>query len=448
MILTIHRGSMQIGGSCVELRSASGARILLDCGMPLARPDGSEWPRGTMARPGADLRREGVLPDIDGLYQDASPGVSALVLSHAHLDHYGLAHHVHPNVPIYGSRGTIAMLRASQLFIPDAAIPTNLRELPVSGPLSLASFSVRGIPVDHAAPDSRALVVEAEEQRLLYSGDLRAHGRRRRLFAELPEATRPIDVLVLEGTTVGQPRGTHGFADETDVERRLSELLECDGGLVVVIASGQNIDRAISVYRAARAAGRELVIDPYQAYILMTLREIYPEAPQFDAPSVRVKFIRSHVEKLREAGLWGLACQMSRAGKVSADQLAADPRRFVYLARANTPTVSLLRVLARTTRPTVVWSQWSGYLAKGGPIPRFCAEHGIVPLVLHSGGHAHPEDLADLAHRLRPRVVVPIHTESASQFASFLPNVRVVTDGELVEVAALFGSGEGFHEWS
>jgi hypothetical protein len=32
---------------------------------------------------------------------------------------------------------------------------------------------------------------------------------------------------------------------------------------------------------------------------------------------------------------------------------------------------------------------------------------------------------------------VPIHTEAASQFAAFIPNVRVVTDGEAVEVASL-----------
>jgi hypothetical protein len=104
MIRTIHRGSTQIGGSCVELRSACGARILLDVGMPLTQCDGSEWPRGTMTRPGAELRRERVLPDIEGLYGDSTPAVSALVLSHVYLDHYGLAHHVHPDVPVNGSR--------------------------------------------------------------------------------------------------------------------------------------------------------------------------------------------------------------------------------------------------------------------------------------------------------------------------------------------------------
>lgn len=443
MILTIHRGSKQIGGSCVELRSVHGERILLDVGMPLTQPDGSDWPRGTMTRPIEELRREGVLPDIDGLYAGSTPEVSALILSHAHMDHYGLANHVHPDIPVYGSLGTVKMLQASKLFIPDAAMPKNLLELPATGTVSIASFAVRGIPVDHAAPDSRALLVEADGQRLLYSGDLRAHGRQRHLFDELPEAAGPIDVLILEGTTVGQPQGSHGFAAEVDVELRLSELLRHDGGLVVVIASGQNIDRAISVYRAACAAGRELVIDSYQAYVLMTLKDIYPKAPQYDSQSVRVKFISNHVAKLKDAGLWDLACRMSRAGKVTSDQLAANPKGFVYLARSSGATVALLRYLARTMRPTVVWSQWSGYLDKGGPVPSFCAEHGIEPIVIHSGGHAHPKDLADLASRLHPRAVVPIHTEAASQFTTLISNVRVVADGEEVDVASLIAGNHG-----
>jgi ribonuclease J len=197
------------------------------------------------------------------------------------------------------------------------------------------------------------------------------------------------------------------------------------------------------VYRAALTTGRELVIDPYQAYVLMTLRDVCPEAPQFDSPSVRVKFIPYHVAKLKDAGFWDLACKMSRAGKVTAEKLAANPRGFVYLARSSRATVALLGYLLHTTCPTVVWSQWSGYLAKGGPVPLFCTEHGIEPFIIHSGGHAHPEDLADLASRLHPRAVVPIHTEAASQFAAFIPNVRVVNDGEAVEVASLIADYDG-----
>ena len=301
----------------------------------------------------------------------------ALILSHAHLDHHGLAHHIHPDVPVYGSRGTLEMLRVSNLFIPDAAAPTNILELPIRGSLNIGPFKILGIPVDHAAPDSRALLIESDRQRLLYSGDLRAHGRQPHLFDSLTDAAGQIDVLILEGTTVGQAPESHGLSDEADVERKLCELFRQDRGLVVVIASGQNIDRSISVYLAAQASNRELVLDAYQAYVLMTLKHICPEAPQFDWPGVRVKFTRKHVAKLKDAGLWNLACKMSRVGKVSANQLADNPRDFAYLARSSGATAALLRYLAKTTRPTVIWSQWAGYLEKGGAVPRFCDEYGL-----------------------------------------------------------------------
>ena len=117
--------------------------------------------------------------------------------------------------------------------------------------------------------------------------------------------------------------------------------------------------------------------------------------------------------------------------------MAANPRGFVFLARSSGATCALLRYLAPMTHPTIVWSQWRGYLDKGGPVPSFCAEHSIDPIVIHSGGHAHPKDLADLARRIHPGAVVPIHTEAALHFAAFISNVRVVTDGEAVEVASL-----------
>lgn len=436
MHFIIHRGSKQIGGSCVELRSCKGDRILLDAGMPLAQEDGSDWPRGTMTRKGEELRAEGVLPDIDGLYAGSTPAFAALVLSHAHLDHYGLAHHVHPDVPVYASRGTIEMLKVSRIFIPDAAVPQNIRELPL-GTVEIGSFTVRGIPVDHVAPDSRALLVEADGQRILYSGDLRAHGRQRHLFDALPAEAGHVDVLLLEGTTIGQPPASHGLSDEVDVEKRLGDLLKQDPGIVVVVAAGQNVDRAISVYRAALAAGREFVMDSYQAYVLMKLKDLCPEAPQSDWPSVRVKFVGNHVERLKEAGCWSLACKMSRDGKVSADQLASVPSKFVYLARSSGATAALLCYLAKQTQPAVVWSQWSGYLKKDGAVQRYCGQNGIKPILIHSGGHAHPKDLVNLGSRLRPRAVVPIHTEAASKFSELMPNVRVVNDGEEVDIASL-----------
>jgi ribonuclease J len=70
----IHRGTQQIGGTCIEM-SCQGERILLDLGLPL---DAGETDPVTL------------LPPISGLHSP-DPSLLALVLSHGHADHWGLA---------------------------------------------------------------------------------------------------------------------------------------------------------------------------------------------------------------------------------------------------------------------------------------------------------------------------------------------------------------------
>ena len=435
--ITIHRGAHEIGGSCVELVSAGGSRILLDLGMPLARPDGSEWPKGTALRPSNELRAEGLLPDIRGLYAGDQPSVEGLVLSHSHIDHYGLAHHIHPEVPAFGSPGTLAVLRASQLFLPGTAIPTVLRELTAGSPTKIGDFMVTAIPVDHSAPASCAILVEADGQTILYSGDLRAHGPHPSLFAGLCEICTSPDVLILEGTTVGQPAGAHGYSSEAEVQSKLTALFAEHTGLVALAASGQNVDRLVSIYRACVATGRQLVIDPYQAYILHVLAPIFGDLPRFDSPGVRVRFVQSQVGTLKAAGRFDLACEMSRAAKVTREQLYSEPGAYALLARSNRATLDLLSRVPHPEEVGVVWSMWRGYWEKANPLKTFCTTHGIEPHFIHSGGHAHPEDLRRLVDALRPRAVVPIHTQNAAQFREDLPSVSLLDDGLQVELTDL-----------
>ena len=69
-----------------------------------------------------ELIAEGVLVDVPGVFphDPTAPDVAAIVLTHSHLDHYGLAHHAHPAIPVYGSEGTLAILEVGRVFFPDA----------------------------------------------------------------------------------------------------------------------------------------------------------------------------------------------------------------------------------------------------------------------------------------------------------------------------------------
>jgi len=99
MELIIHRGSKEIGGSCVELKSNT-TRILIDVGLPLNARD-------TFGNDIGELKKQGVLLDLHGLYKDDHRSFDAVLLSHSHPDHYGLLPYLNPQIPVYASSGTI-----------------------------------------------------------------------------------------------------------------------------------------------------------------------------------------------------------------------------------------------------------------------------------------------------------------------------------------------------
>src|SRR5262249_14114782 len=116
MKLTIHRGTQEIGGSCVEVATAT-TRIILDVGLPLV--DANREPfdsRAALAKPVDVLKAEKVIPAVPGLFDNDSPAPDGILLSHAHLDHAGLLHLSRPAVPIYATKGTSKMMLAAAVF--------------------------------------------------------------------------------------------------------------------------------------------------------------------------------------------------------------------------------------------------------------------------------------------------------------------------------------------
>jgi len=95
MRITVHRGSHQIGGTCIEI-AAGISRIILDAGLPLE----------------ADLTGNSLTPAVPGLFDRDGPPVDGLFVSHAHADHTGLVSASRANVPVWLSAGTSKMMMA------------------------------------------------------------------------------------------------------------------------------------------------------------------------------------------------------------------------------------------------------------------------------------------------------------------------------------------------
>lgn len=264
MRVRIHRGAHEIGGNCIEV-AAGEDRVVLDLGRPLSAGWEDVVP----------------LPDVSGL-ASPDPTLHGVVLSHPHLDHYGLADQLHQDVPVFLGAEASRVLEAAAFFSPISKCPRLAGTLHDRSPFNLGPFRITPYLADHSAFDAYSLLVEADGKRLFYTGDIRGHGRKSRLFDRLVASAPEVDVLLMEGTNVRAVPSTAERSTEQDVEEALLSTMRSTSGLVATFSSAQNLDRLVTVFRAARRAGRTLVVDLYTATVAAaTGRPSIPQ-PGFD----------------------------------------------------------------------------------------------------------------------------------------------------------------------
>jgi ribonuclease J len=332
-------------------------------------------------------------------------------------------------VPLYVGEPTANILREARFFGAAGAdlIPAGfLRDAEV---LDLGPFQLTPYLVDHSAFDAYALLVEADDRRLLDSGDLRAHGRKSGRFEALVhDAPADTDVLLLEGTHVGRDLGAPAAnLSERDLEVRFRELALGTEGMILVSYSGQNIDRLVTLYRAAKMAGRELVLDLYAASIAAaTGRATIPQA-HWDG--IRVYVPQAQRIRVKRSGEFERVNALHDR-RIYSEELAARAGELVLTFRG-----SMARELERAeclAGAHTVWSLWPGYLNQpsGESLKRWLDHHRIPLTILHCSGHAAVADLQRLARAVNPGRVVPIHTAASQRFAEFFERVELHRDSE------------------
>ena len=366
MNVRIHRGARQVGGSCIEVE-ASGRRIVLDAGMPM----------GTVPR------MSELLPEVPGLWDRGDGSLLGLVISHAHPDHVGLADLADPTVPVFLGARAAAMCRETRFFVPCALDLQATNDLVDGVPLALGPFTITPYAVDHGIDDAFALLVEGDGRRLLYSGDLRGHGREPASMEALAERVGPVDVLLLEGTRIGRGDPDADEVTEADVEELCVERFKGARGAVLAFCSGQNLDRVDTISRAARRAGRTPVLDLYGATIWNATGRSWPCGARVRLAGWQRRRIVESREFERTRAV--------RHQRIYDDELARNHGELVILAR--TSSLEELENLGVLLDADAVWSMWAGYLTHASSLParRILRRNGVTLHEAHASGHACPE---------------------------------------------------------
>lgn len=423
MKIVIHRGTHEIGGSCVEITSGNN-RIVLDIGLPLEKlPDG----------------KNSLRPNVAGLYPD-SPGTSpdAVFVSHPHLDHYGFLPEIRPEMPIYIGEAAAKLLKLTSIFARGNYEVKNPIYLKNCKPVKVGVFTVTPYLMDHSAYDSYAFVVTDGSKTLIYSGDFRDHGRKAKLFqAFLRQVPKNPDILLMEGTTLPAPDSTlssHSLYTENDVEEKLTALSRESNKPILILSSGQNIDRLVSFYKAARHSGRILAIDVYVANVL---NELYPGTklphPSRIFKDLRVYFPNYLTTRLCDSERGHLVYPFKHY-KITSEQMSHDKGKMMILTRPS--LLPELKKMDFLDKAELVYSQWKGYLKEESMenFLEFSEKKNMKLHIIHSGGHAFQQTLQKMVSSIKPKLLIPIHTQNPEFFDRFGCITKLLKDGEVLEM--------------
>ena len=387
MNIIIHRGTHQIGGSAIEISTAS-TRIILDFGNELSL-DEKYTP--------IDLDIGGVtkgLPDCDGI-----------VISHYHMDHLGQLISVLPEIPLY--MGELS----KEIALIGAEYQNRCLYLRLLGAntfrggdaFSIGEIRIRPLVIDHSAVDSYMFVIEAEGKRVLYTGDFRMHGLRHHVLHKLVDTyIGEIDVLITEGTLLS--RDTDDCTSEVAVLEDISSYIQ-DRKYVFVMCSSTNIDRIMGIWQNM-PTDKVLICDAYQKRILDTMiNNVYYESSLYrrhDSPLVLNK--GSYPKYYMDHG-------------------------FVSLVRGTEKFISQIKEFPKDD-VRIIYSMWTGYIEENLALKALLETYPTY--ICHSSGHVTKDDLIKFIELVNPDAIIPVHTDNPERLEELVPhrNVYVVNDNE------------------
>jgi ribonuclease J len=412
MKIKIHKGTNEIGGSCIELKTKN-TTILVDYGTPLQ-----------------DTSKQVKITD----------NIDAILISHPHQDHFGEIVNIENTTPIYCGELSIELMNAAKIFTGNEILENNFQIFEAWKSFEIGDFKITPYLVDHSATDAYAFLIEADSKKVLYSGDFRANGRKSKLFDRMikDKDLQNVDILLMEGTML--QRSNKDFPDEQSVEDKISETIKEKNLISFMIGSSQNIDSIVSAYRACKKANKIFVVDMYTAWILEKMKIISSSIPNIDWGDVKVikKFGGSYYQKLQENKEYfkGFTSKVFD-NVVEIDDIKANPQNY-FLKISPWHIQKVLNYIEVDTS-NIIYSQWLGYLKEEfsniDTVELFKdLKENNNWIYAHTSGHADLPALQKFASSLEPKKLIPIHTEFKGKFAEHFENVMILEDGESFDI--------------
>ena len=376
--------------------------------------------------PGVDL----VMPDVTFL-ENERPNILGLVVTHGHEDHFGAILDLWPKlkIPVYCTAFTAGLLDTKrELDYSSYDVPVTIFK--AGDRFELGPFSLEAIAVAHSIPEAVSLAIKTPLGTVIHTGDwkidvepsLGAPTDEKR-FRELGDDG--VLALVCDSTNAMR----EGVSPtEHDVSNSLAEIISNEKGRVAVTTFSSNVGRILSIARAAKEAGRQVLLVGRSIKRSVSVAEELGYLDGIDAFLSEEDYPYIPRDKIVMVLTGSQGEQRAALSKLSRDEM---------------------RSLALTAGDTVIYSSRS---IPGNERAIIDTQNRLTDMgvkiitdhdaLVHVSGHPRRSDLKKMYEWVKPDILVPVHGEAlhlAAQTALGrqvgIKRVAEIRNGDMLKLA-------------
>lgn len=460
--LTFYGGVNEIGGNKILLQDGT-TKIWLDFGMSFGQYGKFfEEFMGPRTKTGLkDFLALNLVPDIEGLYapdllamagkKPAEPQFDAVIISHPHEDHIKYVSFLHPEIPVFMGKTCLAICEKLQ-EIGSSTIDNRICSYEERDPetgkaegelikrtiktfISGKKFAVGNIEilpmrVDHSIPGAFGFIIYTSSGAIVYTGDLRLHGRNGHLteaFVEAAAREKPV-ALISEGTRVADVK------KETENEQHVKETIlketQKTQRLVIVDYAFKDAERFRTLVEVAQETGRKLIIGTKAA----ALYELYSQLSEIATPPIDHKDLLIHVKQKTTRHVWerkltdmSNAMEAEEIGKYK-DQFILGLNQWALNELIDIEPYNALYVKSMS-------EPYNEEMALDEQrVDNWIDFFRMAKIRAHCSGHAPGTDILAMARAINAKTIFPIHTEHPEKFVGLSGRIVFVESGKPYQI--------------
>ena len=404
----IIKGTNQIGGCITEIESKD-ARIIIDFGEDL---------------PDEETKGKHENPMIDGLTTGIKK-YDAVFITHSHGDHIGLIDYILDDIPVYVEKESKKIYELLNAFTyKETRFKT--RKMEFNKPIMIKDMKITLFIIDHSSYNSGMLLIESKGKKILHTGDYRNHGRKGKIFTKTLKEIGQVDLLITEGTTFGRKKEKYKTEEELELiaEKEFKKYNQ-----IFILQASTNIDRIVTFYNASKNTNKVFIEDIFTANITDALDSKIPTPKKFYNVYawIPLKYQKKSL-KFKE--------KYFKPFEEKCDSKVVFQDFTMLIKTSMLKDLEMLKEKDAITNACLVYSMWEGYLEQDS-FKKFiegAKELGIDYKFIHTSGHGDDEARKLVEEYIKPKKVIPIHTENKEQAKEVFKNVIILEDNEELEI--------------